>query len=65
MNLTRICHSVHQFFPWTLLAQFGVPDKMIAVIRQFHDEMRACARLDDGVCLDWFTVSKASDENAY
>ena len=31
---------------------------MIAVIRQFHDGMRACVRPDDGVCLDWFKVEQ-------
>ena len=31
---------------------------MIAVIRQFHDGMRACARPDDGVCSDWFEVEQ-------
>ena len=31
---------------------------MISVIRQFHDGMRACVRLDDRVCLGWFTVEQ-------
>ena len=31
---------------------------MIAAIRQFHDGMRACVRLDDGVCSDWFEVKQ-------
>ena len=31
---------------------------MIAVIRQFHDGMRACVRPDDGVCSDWFEVEQ-------
>ena len=34
----------------TVIARFGVPQRMISVIRQFHDGMRACVRLDDGVC---------------
>ena len=29
---------------------------MISVIRQFHDEMRACVRLDDGRASEWFKV---------
>ena len=29
---------------------------MISVIRQFHDGMRACVRLDDRVCSGWFAV---------
>ena len=31
---------------------------MIAVIRKFHDGMRACVRPDDGVCSDWFEVEQ-------
>ena len=31
---------------------------MIAVIRQFHDGMRACVRPDDGVYSDWFEVEQ-------
>ena len=31
---------------------------MIAVIRQFHDGMRAYVRPDDGVCSDWFEVDQ-------
>ena len=31
---------------------------MISVIRQFHDGMRVCVRLDDRVCLGWFAVEQ-------
>ena len=31
---------------------------MISVIRQFHDGMQACVRLDDRVCSRWFTVQR-------
>ena len=31
---------------------------MISVIRQFHDGMRACVRLDDKVCSRWFAVEQ-------
>ena len=41
---------------WQVLTRIGVPPQMIAVIRQFHDGMRACARPDDIVCSDWFEV---------
>ena len=43
---------------WTALARFGVPQKMISLIRQFHDGMRACVRLDDRVCSRWFAVER-------
>ena len=31
---------------------------MILIIRQFHDGMRACVRLDDRVCSEWFAVEQ-------
>ena len=31
---------------------------MIAVIRQFHDGVKACVRPDGGVCSDWFEVEQ-------
>ena len=43
---------------WQVITRIGVPPQMIAVIRRFHDGMRACVRPDDGVCLDWFEVEQ-------
>ncbi|CAM9828198.1 unnamed protein product, partial [Pylaiella littoralis] len=43
---------------WSVLKRLGVPPKMLAVIRQFHDGMRACVRMDDGRCSDWFDVGQ-------
>ena len=40
------------------LLVFGVPPRMLAVIRQFHDGMQACVRLDDGECSDKFDVGQ-------
>ena len=31
---------------------------MVSDIRQFHDGMRACVRLDDRVCSVWFAVEQ-------
>ena len=31
---------------------------MTSVIRQFHDGMRACVRLDDRDCSGWFAVEQ-------
>ena len=31
---------------------------MIEVIRQFHDEMKACVWNDDSRCLEWFEVTQ-------
>ena len=50
IDLTKAYDSVDRTLLWTVLARFGVPQNMISVIRQFHDGMRACVRLDDRVC---------------
>ncbi|CAB1116553.1 unnamed protein product [Ectocarpus sp. CCAP 1310/34] len=42
-----------------LLARAGIPAKLILVIRQFHDGMRARVRMDDGELSDWFFVTQA------
>ena len=44
---------------WIVLARLGVPQKMISVIHQLHDSMRACIRLDDRVSSGWFAVEQA------
>ena len=36
----------------------GVPEEMIAVIRQFHDGMQAQVRMGDGELSDWFEVTQ-------
>ena len=50
--------AVDRTLLWQVLTRIGVPPQMIAIIRQFHDEMRGCVRPDDGVCLDWFEVEQ-------
>ena len=58
IDLTKAYDSVDRTLLWTVLASFGVPQNMISVIRQFHDGMRACLRLDDRVCSRWFAVEQ-------
>ena len=47
IDLTKAYDSVDRTLLGTVLARFGVPQIMISVIRQFHDGMRACVRLDE------------------
>ena len=58
IDLTKAYDSVDRTLLWTVLARFGVPQIMILVIRQFHDGMRACVRLDGRVCSRWFAVEQ-------
>ena len=58
IDLTKAYDSVDRTLLWKVLARFGVPQRMISVIRQFHDGMRACVRLDDGECSEWFPVEQ-------
>ena len=58
IDLTKACDSVDRTLLSTGLARFSIPPRMLAVIRQFHDGMRACVRLDDGDCSDMFDVEQ-------
>ena len=40
-NLTKAYDSVDRTLLWDALARFGVPPRMLTVIRQFHDSMQA------------------------
>ena len=41
-----------------VLVRFGVREKMLTVIRQFHEGMRAHVRTDDGEHSEWFDVTQ-------
>ena len=58
IDLTKAYESVDRTRLWTVLAYFSVPQNLISVIRQFHDGMRACVRLDDRVCSEWLAVEQ-------
>ena len=50
---------------WDVLARCGVPPRMLAVIRQFHDGMQACARFDDRECSDKFDVGQGLRQGSF
>ena len=58
IDLQKAYDTVDRTLLWQVLTRIGVPPQMMAVIQQFHDEMRACVRPDDGVCSDWFEVEQ-------
>ena len=58
IDLTKAYVTVDRTLLWTVLARFGVPQNMISVVRQLHDGMRVCVRLDDKVCSGWFAVEQ-------
>ena len=43
IDLTKAYDFVDRTLLWDALARFGPPPRMLAVIRQFHDGMQACA----------------------
>ena len=57
IDLQKAYDTVDRTLLWQVLTRIG-PPQMIAVIRQFHDGMRACVRPDDGVCSGWFKVER-------
>ena len=50
IGLTKTYDSVDRTFRWAVITRLGVPQNMISIIRQFHNGMRACVRLNDRVC---------------
>ena len=58
IDLQKAYDTVDRTLLWQVLTRIGVPPQMIAVIRQFHDGMRACVRPKDGVCSNWFEVEQ-------
>ena len=46
IDLIKAYDSVDRTLLWDVVARFGVPPRMLAVIRQFHDGMQACVRLE-------------------
>ena len=58
IDLQKAYDTVDRTLLWQVLTRIGVLPQMIAVVRQFDVEMRACVRPDDGVCSDWFEVEQ-------
>ena len=58
IDLTKAYDSVDRTLLWDVLARFGVPPRMFAVIQRFHDGMQACVWRDDGECSDTFDVGQ-------
>ena len=58
VGLQKVYDFVVRELLWEVLAPFGVPAKMFAVIRQFHDDMRACVRTVDGEQSEIFHVAQ-------
>ena len=58
IDLQKAYDSVDRELLWVVLARFGVPEKMLTVIRQFHEGMRARVRTDDGEHSEWFDVTQ-------
>ena len=59
IDLTKAYDSVDRTLLSEARTRLGVPQTIISVIRQLHDDMRACVRLDDGQCSDWFPVEQS------
>ena len=48
IDLEKAHGSVGRELLGVVLARFGAPEKVLTVIRQFHEGMRARVRADDG-----------------
>ena len=61
-DLQKAYDSVDRELLWKVFARSGVPEEMIAVIRQFHDGMQAQVRMGDRDLSDWFEVTQGLRE---
>ena len=55
IDLQKSYDSVDRPLLWEILARYGVPRRMIAVIRQFHEGMKVCVWSDNGDCSEDLT----------
>ncbi|CAM9200497.1 unnamed protein product, partial [Sphacelaria rigidula] len=58
IDLQNACDSVDRSLLWKVQARYGIPAKVISIIRRFHDGMRACVRLDSGETSQWHHVNQ-------
>ena len=58
IDLQKAYDTVDRILLRQVPTRIGVPPQMLAVIQQFHNEMRACVQPDDGVCSDWFDLEQ-------
>ena len=56
IDLAKAYGSVDRVLLWEVLARFGVPPRIIKVIRMVHDGMRDSVQLDDGDFSAWSNV---------
>ena len=56
VDLQKAYDSVDRSLLCVVLARFGVPRVIVDIVRQFHNGMRACVRLDGGRVSEWFEV---------
>ena len=58
MDLQKAYDSVDRELLWVVLARFGVPEKILTVICQFQEGMRARVCTDDGEHSEWFDITQ-------
>ena len=46
VDLTKAFDTVSRTGLWKIMAKFGIPEKFIAIIRSFHDEMQASVSVE-------------------
>ena len=58
IDLQKAYDCVDRELLWVVLARFGEPEKMMTIIRQFHERMRDHVRTDDGEQSEWFGATQ-------
>ena len=58
IDLQKSYDSVDLELSWQVLTHVGVPTKMLTIIGNFHEGMRARVPTDDGEHSEWFDVTQ-------
>ena len=56
VDLTKAFDSVNRDGLWKILAKYGLPEKFISIVQQFHDGMRAHVQ-DNGDTSEAFVIT--------
>ena len=50
VDLRKAYDSVPKEAMWMILSKYGIPEKLISIVRSFHDNMQAGISINDGCC---------------
>ena len=62
VDFEKVFHSVHRESLWKIMPSFGIPDKLIRMLKILYDGSE-CAVLDGGVEIEWFKIKTGVEQS--